>query len=136
MLARSFDRASKSIIDASVGAQKIVSAIRDVSLPIYRASKVLAAPRFIAALRSCLRARRRARSSSHRRISTSSLARFNTAAKFLQRSTRYAGRNRVGSSCCVQCSLSGASHARIHHGAVTSTRFRNKQLTQKGRLVR
>ena len=58
MLARSFDRASKSIIDASVGAQKIVSAIRDVRLPIYRAPKVLAAPTFIAALRSCLRARK------------------------------------------------------------------------------
>lgn len=58
MLARSFDRASKRIIDASVGAQKIVSAIRDVRLPIYRASKVLAASTFIEALGSCSRARK------------------------------------------------------------------------------
>ena len=41
MLARSFDRASKSTIDASVGAQEFVDAIRDATRNFYRAPKVL-----------------------------------------------------------------------------------------------
>ena len=46
MLARSFDRASKSTIDASVGAQEFVDAIRDATRNFYRAPKVLAASTF------------------------------------------------------------------------------------------
>ena len=49
MLARSFDRASKCIIDASVGAQEFVDAIRDATRNFYRAPKVLAASMFVPA---------------------------------------------------------------------------------------
>ena len=58
MLARSFNGASKSAIDASVGVQETVSTIRGVRLPIYRAPKVLAASTFIEALRSYSRMRK------------------------------------------------------------------------------
>ena len=58
MLARSIHRASRSIIDASVGAQEIVSAFRDVRLLFYSRPKVTAASRFIEPRRSRSRARK------------------------------------------------------------------------------
>ena len=50
MLARSFNRASKSTIDASVGVQEFVDAIRDTTRNFYRAPKVLATSTFVDAL--------------------------------------------------------------------------------------
>ena len=41
MLARSFYRASKSTIDANVGVQEFVYAIRDTTRNFYRALKVI-----------------------------------------------------------------------------------------------
>ena len=58
MLARSFNRASKSTIDASVGVQELGHTIRDATGPSFRAPKVLAALTFVDALRSYSRMRK------------------------------------------------------------------------------